>query len=195
MNHTQTYTQHQTSWQPVLEDGLLLLRPLRSDDFEPLFRVAADPLLWEQHPAKERSTREGFEKFFAEALQTGMALVVIDRSTGEIIGTSRYNRVPESDQTIEIGWTFIARSHWGGQYNRALKKLMLDYAFQHIKQVLFFIHRDNLRSRKAVEKIGGALVTHIDGVKIDTRSEENVVYAISNYFEPPQTIITPQTQS
>src|SRR5260370_19462509 len=76
--------------QPFLRGGLLELRPLRADDFDALFRVAADPLIWEQHPDRDRHQEPTFRTFFAEALASGGALVALDRSNRDIIGSSRY---------------------------------------------------------------------------------------------------------
>lgn len=165
--------------QPTLENNLLLLRPMQEDDFAPLFKVASDPLIWEQHPAKERATREGFTPFFKEAMATKAAFVVIDKESGNIIGTSRYNPVPETENAIEIGWTFIGRKYWGGKYNQSMKKLMMDYAFTYIDNILFFINKYNMRSQKAVEKIGGRQITALDGKDIDPRSELGVIFKVS----------------
>ena len=165
--------------QPTLENDLLIVRPLQEDDFENLFKVASDPLIWELHPAKERSTREGFETFFKEAKATKSAFVAIDKKTGDLIGTSRYNRVPETDNAIEIGWTFLARAYWGGTYNQSMKKLMMDYAFQYVNNILFFINEKNFRSRKAVEKIWGVHIVALEGKMIDPRSPVGVIYKVS----------------
>lgn len=162
---------------PVLEDDLVLLRPLHENDFEALYAVASDKEIWEQHPAKERSEREGFTRYFREAMADGRALAIIDKDTHKIIGTSRYNPSPESEKAIEIGWTFLAKKYWGGRYNSAVKALMISYAFQYFDIVLFYIDKDNLRSQKAVEKIGGKRITEINGVPIAPRNT-SVFYAI-----------------
>ena len=164
--------------QPTLENDLLLLRPLQEGDFDALFKVSSDPLLWEQHPAKERATKVGFEAFFKDAVASNAAFVVIDKKTGDIIGTTRYNPVPEIENAIEIGWTFIARDYWGGTYNQSMKKMMMDYAFQFVDNILFFINEKNMRSRKAVEKIQGVLITDLEGKMIDPRSPVGVIYKI-----------------
>ena len=52
------------------------------------------------------------------------------------------------------GWTFLARSHWGGEYNREMKRLMLDHAFRFVGRVVFLIDSANHRSQRATEKIG-----------------------------------------
>ena len=142
--------------QPVLTSPLLQLRPLTTDDFDALYRIASDPLVWEQHPAKDRTQEPVFRQWFAEALQSQGALVAIDRSDGEVIGSSRY--VQHDPDAVEIGWTFLARSRWGGVWNGEMKRLMLDHAFRSVSLVVFTVHQDNERSRRAVERLGATQV-------------------------------------
>lgn len=164
--------------QPRLVGELIEVRLLAADDWEGLFAVAADPLIWEQHPARDRYREEVFREFFREALETGSAFVVIDRKTGQIIGSSRYFGLDSEQGSVEIGWTFLARAFWGGNYNRELKRLMLDHAFKFVDRVVFVIGVTNFRSQKALEKIGGVRVGRRD--KADGRGEivENFVYEI-----------------
>lgn len=140
--------------QPCLEGPRLALRPLRADDKAALYAAAADPLIWAQHPVPDRHTEPEFDRFFAESLASGGALVVIERASGRIIGTSRFHGYDAARREVEIGWTFLGRAYWGGSYNRELKRLMLDHAFRCVDRVLFCIGPDNLRSQRAVEKIG-----------------------------------------
>lgn len=160
--------------QPTLAGQLVVLRPLRADDHDALFAVARDPLIWEQHPAKERATREGFRKFFEESLASGGALLASDAGTGEVIGSSRYFGYDAAAREVEIGWSFLARSRWGGRYNGEMKALMLAHAFQHVDRVIFIIAPENWRSRRAVEKIGGVFVGTLEGEDDKAR----VVYEI-----------------
>lgn len=161
-----------------LEDERVSLRPLEPQDFDALFAVAADPAIWAQHPAKDRSEPEGFRIFFQQALEGKSAFVILDQASGNIIGSSRYHPCPDTPLAIEIGWTFLATAYWGGSYNQAVKKLMINHAFQHYDWVLFHIHRDNLRSRKAVEKIGARPIHTLEGKTITTRSAATLVYGI-----------------
>jgi len=164
--------------QVTLENSLLILRPLTEDDFENLYKVASDPLIWEQHPAKERSQREGFKIFFKEAIDSKGAFAVIDPKTGELIGSTRFHRVKEVQNAIEIGWTFLARKYWGGEYNKSMKALMMNYAFKFVENVLFYIHESNFRSQKAVEKLGGKRITALENQVLDARSSEAVIYQV-----------------
>jgi RimJ/RimL family protein N-acetyltransferase len=160
-------------FQPSLTGDLLELRPLRAEDYRDLYAVAADPLLWEQHPCPDRYRGEVFEVFFREALESGGALIAIDHKDGRVIGSSRFHGHDEAVGEVEIGWTFLARSHWGGAYNREMKHLMLQHAFRFVRSVVFLVGPQNLRSRRAVEKIGGVLA----GV-VERGGRENVVYRI-----------------
>jgi RimJ/RimL family protein N-acetyltransferase len=140
--------------QPILSGALVALRPLRTDDLPALQAVASDPRIWEQHPAKDRIEPTAFGRWFDEALASGGALTVIDQGDHNIIGSSRFDHFDRSRSEIEIGWTFIARSYWGGTYNGELKQLMLRHAFGSVRNVVFKIHSENMRSRRAVEKLG-----------------------------------------
>jgi len=161
--------------QPQLTGELLELRPLREDDYPALFAVASDPLIWEQHPNNDRYKEEVFRVFFREAMQSGGALVAIDRKDGRIIGSSRYFGFDPEKSEIEIGWSFLARSHWGGVYNREMKRLMLGHASRFVKSVIFVIGPANFRSQRAVEKIGGVRVG-----MIEKDGRERVVYRIDS---------------
>jgi RimJ/RimL family protein N-acetyltransferase len=86
-------TQAHFDLQPVLEDELLRLRPLRPEDWDDLYAVASDPLIWEQHPNNDRYKEEVFKEFFREALESGGALIVIDSKNGQVIGSSRIPRI------------------------------------------------------------------------------------------------------
>jgi N-acetyltransferase len=160
--------------QPRLQGDLLELRPLTADDFPTLYAVAADPLLWEQHPCPDRYQEDVFGAFFREAMASGGALVALDRRDGRVIGSSRFHGYDEERSEVEIGWTFLARSHWGGAYNGEMKRLMLRHAFRFVRNVIFVIGPQNYRSRRAVEKIGGVR----SGSRTDADGRENVVYRI-----------------
>jgi len=160
--------------QPVLTGKLLSLRPLRPEDFPELYAVASDPLIWEQHPMKDRYKEEVFREFFREALDSGGAFAVIDSKDGRIIGSSRYFGFDEAKSEIEIGWTFLARSHWGGIYNREMKQLMLRHAFQFVNTVVFMVGPQNVRSQRAMEKIGGVRA----GIRVQADGRESVVFQI-----------------
>lgn len=161
--------------QPALTGDLLELRPLRPDDFDALYAVAADPLIWEQHPNSDRYKLDVFTAFFRDALASRGALLVVDRKDGRVIGSSRFNGYDPSKSEIEIGWTFLARTHWGGVYNGEMKQLMLRHAFRFVASVIFVVGINNFRSQRAVEKIGGVRV----GTRTDASGRESMVFRIT----------------
>jgi RimJ/RimL family protein N-acetyltransferase len=143
--------------QPTLTGPHITLRPLAAQDFQELFGVASDPLLWDQHPDPARSTRDGFQLFFEGALKSQGCLVAIDTRRESVIGCSRYTNY-EPGERVAIGYTFLTRSHWGGATNAQMKRLMLRHAFTDVPEVVFTVAERNLRSRRAVEKLGAELV-------------------------------------
>jgi len=160
--------------QPTLKGDLLLLRPLQADDFPALFAVASDPLVWEQHPSNDRWKEDVFRKFFADGIASGGALVAIDLKNGSVIGSSRFDGYDPQASEIEIGWTFLARSHWGGVYNREMKRLMLGHAFRFVENVVFLIGPQNFRSQRAMEKIGGVRT----GMRTNSSGRESLAFCI-----------------
>jgi RimJ/RimL family protein N-acetyltransferase len=164
--------------QPALRGALLELRPLRPDDFAELSAAASDPGIWEQHPMSDRWKREVFEKFFAEALSSGGALVARERGTGRVVGSSRYYELDAANRTVVIGYTFLTRACWGGRHNAEFKTLMLDHAFRFVDAVLFHVDETNARSRRAMEKIGGVLAGRIEKTKPDGSPRAVLVYRI-----------------
>jgi RimJ/RimL family protein N-acetyltransferase len=166
--------------QPVLVGERLLLRPLEPGDWDALYAVASDPLIWEVHPAHDRWQEDVFRAYFADALAKGGALVVIDKASGAIIGSSRMQGFdPANGGSVEIGWTFLARSHWGGEVNREMKRLMLGHALGYVERVMFRVGETNGRSRRAMEKIGGRLCDAREFVQMDGREVPHVVYEIT----------------
>ena len=166
-------------FQPRLTGDLVELRPLVAGDWKELHAAASDPLIWAQHPQPERHEEAVFRVYFEEGLASGGALVVRDRATDAVIGSSRYSTEFVQPDEMEIGWTFLRRSHWGGAYNPEMKLLMLTHAFGHVDTVIFRIGDQNSRSRRAVEKIGGTLIGGTQSVLVGDRLSTYVRYAIT----------------
>lgn len=142
-------------FQPTLTGPTVIVRPVTSADWTELFSVGSDPEIWKVHPVPDRYTEPGFRKFFDGAVTSKMGFVFVDRSTNRLIGSSRYYGYDAKPSEIEIGWTFIARGHWGGKTNREVKRLMLDHAFKFVDTVIFWVGEQNWRSQGAMTKIGG----------------------------------------
>ena len=144
--------------QPHLKGELIELRPLTPNDWDELFAAASDSLIWEQHPEPDRYKEDVFRIFFKDALASGGTFVIIDLKTQQIIGSTRFYGYDPEKSEIEIGWTFLARKYWGGRYNTEMKRLLLNHAFSFVESVVFFVGKDNVRSQKAMEKVGAIKV-------------------------------------
>lgn len=155
--------------QPTLVGELVQARPLVEADFAELHAAAADPLLWEQHPDRERWREDVFRAYFDDHLASGGALAISDRASGALIGATRYDNFDAERSEVEIGWTFLARRYWGGAYNADLKRIMLEHAFRSVGTVVFLVDENNLRSRRAVERLGAVE---------DGRRRDMVLYAL-----------------
>jgi len=148
------------------------------EDWNDLFAVAADPLIWEQHPESDRYKEDVFKVFFKDALESGGAFVVIDTKSKRIIGSTRYHGYDPEKSEVEIGWTFLARKCWGGRYNREMKQLMLAHAFQFVENVVFYVGENNIRSQKATEKIGAIKNGTVKKIYENRTPSLNVRYVI-----------------
>ena len=142
-------------FQPNLTGTLIKMRPMAEADFEALYAVASDPLIWEIHPVPDRWQRPLFRAYISEAFADRGGLVAIEAATGKIAGFSRYSQHFVGEEEIEIGWTFLSRAFWGGAHNRDMKRIMLAHALAHFPRVIFRVGEANLRSRRAIEKING----------------------------------------
>ncbi|CAM2832078.1 N-acetyltransferase [Chryseobacterium flavum] len=160
------------SVQPVLENEEFQLVPLQQGDFESLYEVASDPEVWKQHPNKDRYKREVFETFFEGAMHSGGAFKIIEKASGDVLGSSRYYNFDEHDNHIFVGYTFYGTKSWGKGINPQIKKLMLDYIFQYVDKVHFHVGKENFRSQTAMERLGAKKI-----------AEEEVAY----YAEPTRT--------
>lgn len=141
--------------QPTLIGDRVMIRPVTEDDWTAMFQAASDPKVWELHPARDRYTAPVFRKYFDGALGSGSAFAFVHRETGALMGSSRYHGYDAALSEIEVGWTFLARDYWGGDYNREIKRLMTTHAFTFVNTVVFWVGETNWRSQRAMEKIGG----------------------------------------
>jgi RimJ/RimL family protein N-acetyltransferase len=163
--------------QPTLAGKTITLRPVAANDFDALYAVASDPLLWEQHPEPLRYQRPVFEGFFAGALASGGALVVIDNFSHAVIGCSRYYDWNPAEREIAVGYSFLSRRYWGGATNAAMKRLMFNHAFQWAQTVWLHIGRHNKRSRRAAEKVH-AVFSHEGSKVLNGITHEYAFYKI-----------------
>ncbi|MGZ3901686.1 MAG: GNAT family N-acetyltransferase [Bacteroidia bacterium] len=168
--------------QPILENDFVKLIPLQEIDFEELYAIASDPLIWEQHPNKDRWKKEVFQNFFKGAMESKGAFKIIDRKSDDTIGSTRFYKTGKDNSEISIGYTFIARKYWGGKYNPAVKKLMIDHAFKYVDHVLFHIGAVNIRSQKAIERLGAIKITEEEIAYYGEPTKLNFIYRIDRRY-------------
>ncbi len=137
-----------------LSNDLIKLIPLEKSDFEWLYAAASDPAIWEQHPDRNRYTPVGFTVYFQKLLANDIPYLILDVKTEQVIGATSYYQLNEEQKSVAIGFTFLKKEYWGGKYNSSLKKLMIDYAFESLDSIYFHVRDQNLRSQKAIEKLG-----------------------------------------
>lgn len=155
-----------------LQTKHFFLEPLTPKDFDALYAVASDPLMWEQHPEADRWKRSKFQHFFDGATENDLGCFVIKKKrSGRPAGSSRFYGYDEADRCIRIGYTFIARELWGTPANREIKEAMLMRAFNVVDRVFFDIGPQNYRSIAAVKKLG-AVFSHDE-------SDTKAVYVLS----------------
>jgi RimJ/RimL family protein N-acetyltransferase len=164
--------------QPTLQGESVLLRPIRPEDHDALLAVAADPELWAQHPARDRYREAEFRTYFECWLMRGGGLIICERSTRRPIGASCYSFEGRRPGEVEIGWTFLARDHWGGATNREVKRLMIRHALSSVERVVFRVAATNMRSRRALEKIGARLTDRTEEIEVAGSPTLHVVYEI-----------------
>lgn len=166
------------SVQPTLENNNFKLIPLQETDFERLYSVASDPKIWEQHPNKERYKREVFQNFFKGAMESEGAFLVTNKSTGDVLGCTRFYDYDNGNRSILIGYTFYGTDSWGKNVNPQVKKMMLDYIFQHVETVIFHVGKENIRSQIAMQRLGAQKVGEEEITYFGESPKINVVYEI-----------------
>ncbi len=170
--------------QPRIENQLIKISPLKVNDFDALYKVASDPLLWEQHPNKNRYQIEVFRNFFKGAIESNGSVLVQNLATGKVIGNSRYYDYDIDKNSITVGYTFLSRDCWGKNYNLSLKELMFNYAFQFVDKIILHVGATNYRSQKSIEKIGAIKVGELDVAYYGEPVKKNFIYEVEkNYWE------------
>lgn len=164
--------------QPTLQNELVKIIPMQESDFDILYKVASDPLIWEQHPNKNRYQKEVFENFFTGAIESKGAFLVHDSKTNNVIGSSRFYEFDKTKSEVSIGYTFVSRNCWGKGHNPALKQLMMKHAFQFVDNAIFHIGAQNIRSQKAIQKLGAEKIAEQDMNYYGEQNSLNFIYRI-----------------
>ena len=154
-----------------LETNAFSLEQTTLLDFEQLYGVACNPLVWAQHPEKNRWRRAVFSAFFQGAMENDLGCFTIrDKSAGIVIGSTRFYSHDVAGKAVRLGYTFLCPKYWGSGANQEMKEVLLEHAFVIVEDVYFDIGKENFRSRKAVEKLGAVECAD---------KEEKVVYVLS----------------
>ncbi len=162
-----------------MENEKAILYPLKEKDFELLYTIASDPEIWEQHPNKDRWKKEVFRTFFDGAMKSKGAFKIVDKATGNTIGSTRIYGYNEQESSIFIGYTFYSVQYWGKGINKLVKATMLDYIFQFVSKVYFHIGANNIRSQVAIERIGAEKISEQEVTYFGEAPRLNFVYEIS----------------
>lgn len=173
--------------QPLLENERVILYPLLATDFEVVFKLASDPAVWEQHPNKNRWKEEEFRKFFEGALLSKSAYKIVEKSSGKVIGSTRFYDYDETDDSLCIGYTFYGTEYWGTGVNRSVKIVMLDYAFRYVSKVYFHVGACNTRSQIAVGRLGARKVAEKEMPYYGELPMLNYIYELrkEEFYEAP----------
>lgn len=166
--------------QPRLAHPAVTLRPATPDDWPALHAVASDPGIWAGHPDPDRWREPVFRRFFDDGMASGGMLVATDPASGAIIGSSRFDTNRAGPGEVEVGWTFLARAHWGGRVNPVMKALMVGHALASADRVIFLIGENNVRSRTAITRIGAVLTDRVEPVAMAGGIVPHVTYAIDH---------------
>ena len=162
------------------------LIPLEEEHFDELFAVASDRELWNLIPV-DCSERETFYPTYRFALaerESGnqYPFVIRHKATGKLIGSTRLFEIFPADRKLEIGWTWIAKQFWGTGINLECKLLLMTFCFEQLKanRVQLKTKDTNIRSRKAIEKIGGVFegILRKDRVQSDGTTRNAAYYSI-----------------
>ena len=168
----------------VLAGTHVRLEPLEQRHADDLVDAAADPLIWRWLPVQVTS-RADLERWIDEALAaaaagTEQAFAVVDVPTGRAVGSTRYMDIAPAHKGVEVGWTWYARSAWGGVVNPESKLLLLTHAFEGWGAIRLYLKTDSLneRSRSAIARLGAKY----EGDLRNHRIRPDGTYRHSSYY-------------
>ena len=161
----------------VLEGPRVRLEPVAHDHLRGLRANCADPALWQLvFGANPFLSDADADEWFADATAGGdrFAFAIVDKPSGEVIGSTRYADIQPQHRKLEIGWTFIAKRFWRTHVNTECKYLLLAYAFErwNAERVQFKAEAINMRSRNAIEGIGATYEGTLRSFRIKPETSE-----------------------
>lgn len=163
----------------------ICLRPLRPDHFERLIEMGRDPRIWTNFPSDRSDPtvhRRCLEAMYAEMQAGQMHAFVIEKTeNGEIAGLTRLFHLNPTHRHCEIG-TWLGTEYWHSGINTESKFLLMAYCFEHLQmlRVQFRTDADNLRSRKALEKLGAQLegIIRKERIRDNGQTRDAAIYSI-----------------
>ncbi|MDF2683294.1 MAG: N-acetyltransferase [Brevibacillus sp.] len=170
----------------ILEGRLVRLVPLEEIHKEKLFEALGKPDVW-QYTWRKVSTPDDLSLLIDQALEnqqkgTQLPFTVIDLKSGNTVGTTRIGDIDRTNRNVEIGWTWLSPDVWGTGINAECKLLLLQHCFEDLDmlRVQFSVSANNIRSRKAVERLGAVQegVFRKHRVKPDGTVHDNVFYSV-----------------
>ena len=136
------------------------LEPMLEAHHAPLAEVGLDEDLWKWIPVPVRTPEEMkayVEAALAEqARGTSLPFTIVERATGNVIGSTRYANIERIHRRVEIGWTWVARPWQRTAVNTECKYMLLKHAFETLGCIRVELKTDSLneRSRAAILRIG-----------------------------------------
>ncbi|MBQ4915563.1 GNAT family N-acetyltransferase [Maribacter sp. MMG018] len=147
----------------VLENERVKLTPLTLKNYHLLLSIAAQKDLVQFSPS-DIETPQALKNYVAIALEqkeqgSGIPFIIYDKKKEEYAGSTRYMNIHRKNKVAHIGSTWIGHQFHGTGLNTHMKFLMLDYAFNQLnfEKIEFRVDERNVKSRKAVEKLGCTL--------------------------------------
>lgn len=172
------------SSQLILENDAVLLRPLTSTDIDAVEAISYSNELGE-FGARVKN-RADLTDYFNFCIQVKKAkeiypLLIINKQDGTAIGITMLGNISFQHKRLEIGWTWIAEKYQGTGVNATCKNLLLNYCFQQLmlRRVEFKIDIKNIKSQKAVEKLGAVKEGMLRNYTIQSYGESEGTYVYS----------------
>ncbi len=171
----------------TLENEVVKLKPLELSDIQGILEAGSYPEIWSHMPTTIEK-REDVNNFVENALltrsgKTEFPFVIVDKQSGNIIGSTRYMDIDDKHQRLEIGYTWLTPAYWRTAINTHCKYLLLQYCFEHLhlQRVQIKTDHENIRSQRAIERIGatkeGILRNHM--IRKDGSIRHTVMYSIT----------------
>ena len=190
-----------TTWIPyptVLTGQVVELQPLETTHFPALIALAADARIW-AHYVYDASVPGKMESLLTQALAerdkgSQFPFVIINKTSRQIIGSTRLMEIQPAHRKLEIGTTWMHPEVWGSAVNLDAKLLLLTFCFETLKTLRVQFRTDvlNLRSRKAIEKIGGVFegIIRNDLLRENNTNRDSALYSmvVSEWLDQKQTL-------